>query len=154
MGLSRKILFHGADHVNSCLHKSPPENDKLSRCHFMLPSHIYRGCPQDFSPLCTCRQVAFRKVRRNHSHTQTHTYINIYIYIFIFIHIHGNEMKSTLPHWNLIDRSMTARPPVLSPTSIFFPPFSHCALVFPSNGLTHSKFVIIIFFSKNCVLFL
>jgi hypothetical protein len=33
MGLSRKILHQGVDSVNLCVHKRPPKNDNLSRCH-------------------------------------------------------------------------------------------------------------------------
>jgi len=62
-------------------------------------------------------------------------------------------MKSTLPHWNLIGRSMTAPPPVLSPTSILPPPSSHCVFIFSSKDLTRSKFVFnFLLLFKNCVL--
>ena len=62
-------------------------------------------------------------------------------------------MKSTLPHWNLIDRSMTAPPPVLSSRSILPPPSSQCAIIFPSKFLTLSKFVFnFSLFFKKCVL--
>ena len=36
MGISRKILRQGVDHVSSCVHKNPPENDKLSRCNLRI----------------------------------------------------------------------------------------------------------------------
>jgi hypothetical protein len=108
-------------------------------------SHLYRVCPQDLLTLCTYRQVACRNVRRNYSLTHIHTHTHIFTYM--------NEMKSTLPHWNLIGRSMTAPPPVLSPTSILPPPSSHCVFIFSSKDLTRSKFVFnFLLLFKNCVL--
>jgi hypothetical protein len=35
----------------------------------------------------------------------------------------------TPAHWNLIDHSTTAPPPVLSPSSIFLSPFSRFAVI-------------------------
>ena len=161
MGLPRKVLLQGFDRVNSCVHKSSLENYMLSRCHLMLSSHLYLSCPQDLFFLCTCKQVAFRKVRRNyslthtHTHTHTHTYIYVYIYTYIYIYIcvfvcvcerereREREIKSTQPHWNLIGRGMTATPPVLSPRSILPSPSSHCPFIFRSKDLTRKKFVLI-----------
>ena len=36
--------------------------------------------------------------------------------------------------WNLIGRSITVPPPVLSPSSILSPPSSHCAFI-PGNKI-------------------
>ena len=40
--------------------------------------------------------------------------------VCVYVYIRGVQLKSKTPtHWNLIGRSMTAPPPVLSPSSIF-----------------------------------
>jgi len=93
-GLSRNILRQGVNCFNSCLHKSPPENDMLSRCHLMLSSHLYLSCPQDLFPLCACRQVAFWKVRRNYSHTYPHTHTHTHTHIYIYIHTYECERET------------------------------------------------------------
>jgi len=41
----------------------------------------------------------------------------------------GPDQIQTPAHWNLTGRSMTAPPPVLSPSSILPPPWSRCALI-------------------------
>jgi hypothetical protein len=106
-------------------------------------SHLYRVCPQDLFPLCTCRQLPYRKFHRNYSHTYSHTHIIIY----------RNEMKSTLPHWHLISSRMTAPPHVLWTRNILPPPASHCAFIFSSKHLTRSKFVFnFLLLFKNCIL--
>ena len=117
---------------------------------YCFSTHLYRGCPQDLFPLCTCRQVPFRNLRRNYSHTFTctHTLTHTQTHIFIY----RNEMKSTQPHRNLIGRSMTAPPPVLSPRSILPQTSSHCAFIFSNKYLTRSKFVLNFCYFKNCVL--
>jgi hypothetical protein len=55
------------------------------------------------------------------------------------------EMK-TPTHWNLIGRSMTAPPPLLSPSSILLPlsPFCACSAA-RKNSLRVSKMLFILF---------
>jgi hypothetical protein len=49
-----------------------------------------------------------------------------YKYVRTHIRVKGRPVATQLPtHWNLISRSMTAPPPVLSPNSILLPPSSH-----------------------------
>jgi hypothetical protein len=88
MGLSRKILHQGVDHISSCVHKSTPENDKLSRFYLMLSSHLYRGCPQDLFLFVRAGKLLSERpdvITRARAHTHTHTH-TIYIYIYIYIY--------------------------------------------------------------------
>jgi hypothetical protein len=51
----------------------------------------------------------------------------------IYMYTKGSLVETPAPtNWNLIDRSMTAPPPVLSPSSILPPRSSHRALI-PAN---------------------
>jgi hypothetical protein len=60
---------------------------------------------------------AFKKTEIWYQHGERHTYIQ------------GNAVKiRTQVHRILNGRSMTAKPPVLSPSIILPPPFSHCLL--------------------------
>ena len=47
------------------------------------------------------------------------------------------ELELAGTHWNPIDRSMTASPPVLSPSSILPPCSSHCSFTPARNNLAH-----------------
>jgi len=63
------------------------------------------------------------------------------------------QLKSKLPtRWNMIGRSMTDLPPVLSPSSVLPPPLSHCAFIPATKNAAHFEIVFISIFSfKNCV---
>ena len=58
----------------------------------------------------------------------------------------------TPAHWNLIGRSITAAPPVLSPSSNLPPPLSHCAFIPARKYLVRvSKIFKCFDFFLNCV---
>ena len=62
------------------------------------------------------------------------------------------EIQTTI-HWNLIVRSMTAAPPVLSPSSNLPPPSSHCAFI-PARKILRrlsKRFFLIFNFFLNCI---
>jgi hypothetical protein len=69
----------------------------------------------------------FQKIRRKFNFLQVGTE---YTYDQIYMYVEGNtdDIQITA-HWNLIGRSTTAHPAVLSPSSILPPPSSHCALI-------------------------
>jgi len=53
-----------------------------------------------------------------------------YAHCQLYVHMQGSPVEIRSPtQWNLIDRGMTAPPPVLSPSIILPPPLSHCAFV-------------------------
>ena len=90
--------------------------------------------------------VMFGKVRRKSNFAQVgRTRGQLYLYIQgspVEIHI--------LAHWNLIVRSMTALPPVLSPNSILRLPSSHCAFI-PAGenlGMSLKNILILFYFSE------
>jgi hypothetical protein len=59
-----------------------------------------------------------------------YTYGKVYIYVYT----QGSPAEIQTPsHWNVIDRSMTALQPVLSPSSILLPPSSYCAFITASK---------------------
>ena len=53
----------------------------------------------------------------------------------------------TSAHWNLIGRSMTASPPVLSSRSILPPPSSHCTSIPARNNSAHVSQMLFQFFT-------
>ena len=94
-------------------------------------------------------------------------YVYIYIYTHIVVHMHqlyslvyiyiytqGSKIEiQTQAHWNLIDRSMSALPYVLSPSSILPPPSSHRVLICARKHFARFTNVTfsVLFFFKNCV---
>ena len=82
IGLSRKILRQGVDHVSSYLHKSPPENEKLSRLYLILSSISLPRLSTRSLPSMYVETNYFPKGPTSllaHTHTHTHTHTHIYM---------------------------------------------------------------------------
>jgi hypothetical protein len=78
-------------------------------------------------PRPTYALVAFWKVRIKSNVAQ----VGIeYAHGLLYMYVQGSPVEIQTPaHWNLIGRSMTAPPPVLSPNSILPPPSTHYAFL-------------------------
>ena len=87
--------------------------------------------------------VTFRKVRRESNFTQ----VGIeYTYGLLHVPKEGSPAEIQTPtHWKLIGHSMTAPPPVLSPSITLPPPSCHCAFTPAKNNSAHLKKVIVLF---------
>ena len=55
--------------------------------------------------------------------------LNIHIFSYVLCCIMSFVEIQTQAQWNLIGRSMTALPSVLSPSSILLPPSTHCVII-------------------------
>jgi len=59
--------------------------------------------------------------------------------------MHGQK---NIKHWNMIGRSMTDPPPVLSPSSALPPPLSHCAFIPATKNAAHFEMLFQFFLLK------
>ena len=96
----------------------------------------------------------------------TRGYTDLYITSVPALHILGQPLPlymyrqgspveiQTQTRWNLIGRTMIARPPVLSPSSILPPPSSHCPFI-PVSKISRPVSEMLLFYfvyiSENCV---
>jgi hypothetical protein len=79
--------------------------------------------PAVFEPI-----IPASKRTQSHALDRVATGIGCITWSATFAYTRETVEKQTPTHWNLIDRSTTAPPPLLSPSSIL-PPLSHCAFI-------------------------
>ena len=114
-----KVLCYGATIPHVTVWEVRPRGDSVCR-------NFFRRCRTPYRHL-TCAIVTFRKDQRKPNFAQGGIKVSI-LSTIVYI-IQGSLFKNQIPiYWNLIGRSMTAPPPMLSPNTILLPT-SHWAFI-------------------------